>query len=474
MCKSWTWGLLFVVFVTLLKLCNMDVTFFWDSIDCLSHSAQLIYGSGMYYYAIDPLLDNGDPHVVPYYLALVWTLFGKTLTVTHCAFIPFVVGVVVQLVLLGRRLFGDEKGSVLFFVMGCTVVMCNTTLLSELLMLSVDVVVLFFGLMTVNAILRKSAWGMTIGFMGLIVSRRGMIIAATLMLVYAIGYVVENRRRLTVAGVVRMLLPTLPASMGVIFYLVMRLSLTGWFFTSDDNVWSGSAELVDFGRLVKNAVVYVWYQIDFGRVVVWGVLLYALFKVGIRQVVRGDLGLLITMFVALHVVFMAVVLPMTNSFGQRYFILHIVLLTFIACKVVMMLSKRQSAVVAMCVMIMGLLGGNAVVYPETVKINWTSTLKHLHFYTLREECFEYLKEQDIELSEVASGFSIYGNQDLIFVTERHEVIASEPSMARYYLYSNICNESDAFIEQLHRDWTSVRRFSRCGVFIDVMQRRGAE
>ena len=147
------------------------------------------------------------------------------------------------------------------------------------------------------------------------------------------------------------------------------------------------------------------------------------------------------------------------------------LFSFIVCRLVSVVYIGRVREMFFGVMLLCLLGGNFTLYPETIKTNWECTLKHLTFHALREECFEYLEEEGISLESVSSGFSVSGRQDLIFINDSRVVISSDKNESDYYLYSNVCNESDEMIYILREEYERVKRFDNMGVFIELLKKR---
>lgn len=462
---------IYVAMAFLLKLYNCDVPIFWDSIDCLSRTAHLIYDNDMRYYVIDPKFDNGDPHILPYYLAFVWSVFGKSLLVSHLAFMPFAIGSFIQMANLSKRVLGEDKCGLMAFVLGCAVMFCDTSFLSQMMLVSVDVCVVFFSLYTINKILAGSRVGLIFGFMGLIVTRRGMLIAASLMVVYFLGLLLRDKKRFLSKEFISYLLPLVPTCLAVLVYVGMRMYYTGWIFTSEENVWAGTGEAVGIVGIIKNCVVYVWQNMDFGRIVLWGVFFVCIYRVGLKRLFEKDLWYVVMMYIVLHLVFVSVTIPLSNSFGERYFIVHFVLFSFIVCRLVSVVYIGRVREMLFGVMLLCLLGGNFTLYPETIKTNWECTLKHLTFHALREDCFEYLEEEGIPLESVSSGFSVSGRQDLIFINDSRVVISSDKNESDYYLYSNVCNESDEMIYILREEYERVKRFDNMGVFIELLKKR---
>ena len=71
-------GWFFLLIIFIFKVSCFDITFFWDSINCLSRVAHHIYDNGLSYFCYEEKYDNGDPHILPFYIsnALNYCIIG--------------------------------------------------------------------------------------------------------------------------------------------------------------------------------------------------------------------------------------------------------------------------------------------------------------------------------------------------------------------------------------------------------------
>ncbi|MEK7253678.1 MAG: hypothetical protein AAB316_02970, partial [Bacteroidota bacterium] len=83
--------------------------FFWDTIQLASKHAHFFYDTDFQSLILPENIDSGHPPAFGMYLALVWKIFGKTLTVSHFAMLPFLWGIVFFILKIGERLGGKEN-----------------------------------------------------------------------------------------------------------------------------------------------------------------------------------------------------------------------------------------------------------------------------------------------------------------------------------------------------------------------------
>ncbi|MEO6760159.1 MAG: hypothetical protein ABIO24_11950, partial [Saprospiraceae bacterium] len=153
-----------------------NTPFFWDTVQLGSKHAHFFYENGLHWAALPPAIDSGHPPVFGFYLAILWSIFGKTLPVSHWAMLPFLLGIVALLLRLGRR-FGKEKW--VFWLL--PLVLLDPVLAGQMTLISPDVVLVFFFLLAMDSLLGKKPWLFTLAILGLCaVSMRGMMTAGTL------------------------------------------------------------------------------------------------------------------------------------------------------------------------------------------------------------------------------------------------------------------------------------------------------
>jgi hypothetical protein len=464
-----------IIFIILFKFLFSNITFFWDAIACLSRPANFFYDNNLNTLIYSGMYDNGDPHLIPYLLASLWTFFGKSLLVTHVVFLPIVVGAVYQILKLCKNIFYHTKteNNFFIFIIGSLIILADPTVFTQIILLGIDLWVIFFGIYVINCILTNQKISLSLAFIGLcLTNRRGMIIAATLMIAYVIKIFLIDKRKLSFSEFSTTIIPTLPACFIVIFYIAFRFYYHGWVFSSPASVWSETSSLVNFHEFIRNCAVFVWRNIDFGRIFMWIVIFTIIIKSGFKKLFTKETNFLWICYFLLQIAFLCVTLPLTNPFGARYFTIQFILLGAIVTKLLFELFNKKQARVISVGLILALITGNLWLYPEKISQNWDCSLKHLPFYSLREECFTYMEAKNISYKQTAAGFCLYGDQRLIDLNEGNRIIQSEISEETdFFLYSNISNLTDDLIDELNSPlWCNIKSFEKNGIFIHLLKK----
>lgn len=465
----WRLDWLLVIVVALLKFAYFDATFFSDAIACLARPALLIYDNGMDYFVYERLYDNGDPHVLPWILAWTWRLFGLSMPVAHALFALFAVCGAWQLLRLCRLVLADMPRGFDTFV-ASAVVFADTSFLAKMMGLSADAVLVTFGLLAINSLLSKNRLWLTIALVGLLVTRRGMLVSATVMTCCLIFHLVENKGSVSLPGLWRnVVLPCLPACLLVGVYVIVRIELRGWFFTNDYSVWAGTGDVVGPLGLLRNAIVWLRWNWDYGRFAVWGAAI-VMALIGAKRL-RSDaiLRKLGCVYLSLVIVFALVTIPLANPFGPRYFILQFLVLALIAIRAMMLLLTGAVLRSSLLAVLAILISGSHWVYPEKLSQAWDCTLKLHDFFELRANCLNGIDSRGIDFSRVASGFGIYGDQRMIDLSQSR-TIGCDAEACDYYIYSNVTNESDETIDYLKDNFVVLQEYRSAGVFVTLLKR----
>jgi len=117
--------------------------------------------------------------------------------------------------------------------------------------------------------------------------------------------------------------------------------------------------------------------------------------------------------------------------------------------------------------------GNFWIYPEKRTNYWDGTMAHSSFYEIRNQSFAYLEKNNINLNDVSSGFCLYDNQRFIDLKQSNRVISRDVNKnTTYFMYSNISNLSDDFIDELNdqKQWKNIQEFRKGFVFIKLLKK----
>lgn len=148
-----------------------------------------------------------------------------------------------------------------------------------------------------------------------------------------------------------------------------------------------------------------------------------------------------------------VTIPITNPFGDRYFIILYILLTLITSQLLVQVYKTKKFQVIFIGMILILFSGNFWIYSEKKSKSWDSVLCHLPYYTLREEMITYLENQNININDVSASFPMNATfSDTEINDDKRQFSPVNWDNSPYILYSNLYNWKDEYINTLHTQW----------------------
>ncbi len=438
------------------------------------------------------------------YLALVWKIFGKTLTVSHFAMLPFLWGIVFFIFKIGERLGGKENAHWLPLL--C---FADPVLASQSILVSPDVVVVCFFLAAVWAILKnlppasqekreknffsknfslsKNLFDLrlALAIVGLgLISMRGMMLAAGLFLFSLFSSIEKYSWRL----ILQKILPFVPGGLLAAGYLFLHWQKTGWVGYHAGSPWSPSFERVDLQGFVKNVAVLGWRMVDFGRVFVWaGILACCLFWAKgwqaqpfrkfetFGKVISGSGNLsesfklserwATTLAFLLATVFLAIVptqLFYKGLLAHRYLLPVFLVLTFLFFHLAVQ-SKFKKPLILLA--FLSLATGNFWVYPKNIATGWDSTLAHLPWYDLRQEMLDFLDESKIDLAQVGTAFPSVGDQKFVDLSNRKNGFEEKDLQRQCFIfYANVMNDfTDAEIDELEINWQEIKRLERGGV-----------
>lgn len=439
--------------------------FFWDTIQLASKHAHFFYNNGLRWAPLPPDIDSGHPPAFGWLLALCWTVFGKTLPTGHWMMLPFLLGIVVILERLGRRLGGHEWGLWLL-----PLVLLDPVTAGQSALVSPDIALLFFFLLALNGLLAGSRLPVMLGILGLCtISMRGMMTAGALFAWTAADSLLSPLP----AGRHRLLL-FIPGFAVAAGFLAWHRIQTGWIGFHPDSPWAGAFQRVGWAGFAKNCLVLAWRWLDFGRVVEWAGLLVILYPrlrswTEVRsRAVGGKWASLASLWLILTILLSVSALLYHNLSAHRYFLpayvaLHLFVFQQIARSGWPVWRKK----LLFSVVVAGLATGNLWIYPRGISMDWDATLAHRPYHGLRADMVEYVKKEGIGFATVGSAFPNLGSGEQISLDGDDRRFAEKDfRQNRYMLASNVFNDfSAAELDELERDWILLKRNEANGVWL---------
>jgi hypothetical protein len=444
------WG--FIVWATWV-VCNHF--FFWDTVQLGSQHAYFFFENGFSNFLLPNEMDSGHPPIFGFYLALTWKIFGKSLVVSHLAMLPFLLGIVWQSFKLGEKLLGEWQA--VFFPL---ILICNPIMASQGVLVSPDVVLVFFFFMGLNNILARTnslCYGLTTAILGLaIISMRGMMVCTVLFFfdLYQNFPKVVNFRKI--------ISPYILGGAAAFSFLLYHYIKKGWIGYHASSEWAEAFQVVDFQGFIKNMAVLGWRLLDFGHIFSTLAILISAFLLRGYQTFNNTKTLGILLGISIFIL-TPTLLIYKGLLAHRYLLPIYIIFDFLALKLISDLKTGKMQTLLFFTVFMGLISGNFWVYPQPISTGWDSTLAHLPYYRLRNKMAQYIDNQGIKYSAIGTAFPNLRPSKLIDLaknTEGGNFSALDFEKNQYIFYSNVMNDfNKTELDILAKYWQVVKEIS---------------
>ena len=449
-----------LILFLVLKFFTLENCFFWDNTAGYSMPASYLLENGFLSF-VYPAQYVAEPPLAHLYLALLWSLFGKSLWVAHLSITVFSLGVIWQVYRLCERL--ETKYTPYIFLL----VLLEPALSTQMILISPDVITCFFALLSVNLLLEnKRSWlALSVLCLGL-VSIRGFVVCSGLGLAYLVILIAIDKKSFKEA-----FLYVFPSFVPVLLVLgawfLYRKWDTGYFMYQPGFEYQEHRELASLSYMIRNIASLAIRMFDSGRIIVWILLFVAVLKIGIKNffsfIVRSPLSII---YLSVLLTMSLVTIPMTNPFGDRYFIVLYILLALVTARLLSEAYGGTKIRVIFIGMILVLVSGNFWVYSEKMSKAWDSVLCHFSYYPLRQEMITYLDEQGISVNDVSASFPLDSSFSDTEANEDNRRFSSvDFDKSQYIIYSNIYNWDDEYIDALCMDWKLQKEFKYGLIYI---------
>jgi len=455
--------------VALLFAASVHNGFFWDTIQLGSLHANYYYTTNFRDILLPDPIDSGHIPAFGMYLALIWKIFGRSIVISHLAMLPFVFGIIWQLQKLVKRFINKE-----YYGLALLLILIDPTLLSQIILISPDVALVFFFLAALNSILdnRKVPLVVAIAFLFL-TSMRGMMVSLCLLIIDIFRNIkFEGSLRAFLLKLLKRGLLYLPAFFIFLSFSYYHIRLKGWIGFHDDSPWAEFFSRVGFTGFLRNIGILGWRLLDFGRIGIWIVFIILITKFRAKVLDSKDTRLLIIFFLIFSVLLPANMIWAKNLLGHRYLI-PIYLLFSLLCANILFNNQMHHLLrkTLISLWIIMLATGNLWVYPDKIAQGWDSTLAHLPYYKIRSQAIQYLNEQDVNFQNVQSFFPNTATIDAIDLNNDQRFFTDFNNCCEYVIYSNVFNINDDDYEKVKTDYILVKEFKRGSLHMDICRRK---
>ena len=465
--------IIFCLIITcVIAFIGLNTGVFWDNITFISQMGNALYENGIFSWNSIPVEhDPGHPPFVATIMALSWHIFDKSLLVSHVILWPFIFGIIWQLLNLCSYFILDVK--LRYFTIIFIVV--DTTFLSHIAFIDIEVPLLFFTLLCITNILERKRVLKCISLTLLsMVSLRGMMLCAGLFIVdFLIGYYriynlkgVRKFRNEVYCDILIYIIAAIPS----MIYIAWRLFDKGWLIANPMHMWGDSTSFTSVSEFINNVfwnfVVIGHRYLDFGRIIP---ILFTIFTIIFKKEILADSKvrtLLIISFFSVSIVCI-VSLIIKNNIDHRYFIISFIginLLSFVLA------SSYKHHLLIRIVLFVSLLSGSFYVYPDRIAEQWDSTMAHYPYWELRSQALEYMESHHISIGQTATFFPNHSIDEVELNTDKREFQFFD-SNNDYILFSNILVIDDDDYNHVMNDYVVLKLFEKRGIRVEIRKRR---
>jgi hypothetical protein len=454
-----------LLFVIMSLVCTISTYFvseniyFWDTVQLGSKHAHFFYELNFESFLLTDDIDSGHIPVFGAYIACCWKLFGKSLVVSHFAMLPFLIGIVYEAIVLMKKIISPS-----FIVLGVILFLLDPTLLAQSILISPDVVLVYFFLLGLNGILAQKKFWIAISVIGLLlISMRGAMVVSALFL-FEITLLKPAGFKNFISALIKNSVPYVPGIFLFLMYHAYHYLYKDWIFYHENSPWAPAFEKAAFVEVIRNIVLLGWRIVDFGRIFVWATLFMIVYKnfkeIRFNKIFQLLIKLLFFSFFFLSYSFVAY----KGLSGGRY-LLPIYLIGSISVIYlidILAMSKKKYFLL----LSFGLLTGHFWTYPASISQSWDCSLAHLPYNSLLRDMRSYLSTNDIEIDEVSTGFPNLAQERYLYLNDSKLAFKSLDSInPEYILQSNVYNDlkSPEVKALLQRYYTPMQTISKYGV-----------
>ena len=464
--KRWLQLLPFFAFFIILFAFTCRLPFFWDK-DILFSKIAFWLLDHNFALVLPNDLDTGYPSALGYLLALTWKLTGKSLFSAHLLMLPFTLGMVWQTRNLLDHFLGGRS-----IVPAMVLLFADTTFLSQTVVFSTDLVMLFFILLALNSIILGKRNLLAVALMGLLFSHfRGLLIAATLGL-----FDIYQSNGLKKLRLWRITLPYLPALILFGTWMLFHYYHTGWILFHPTSPWAGCYERVYGAGVARNIVILLWRMVDYGRLFVWIIPVLAFFMYDRKKLLADrSIQLLLLLLTATLLFTIPIMLFYKILNGHRYLIPFYYFLSLLSAYLLFINPGFPGTrKILTTVVIAGLISGSFWVYPGKIANGWDATLAHLPYHHLRKEMIGYIEDHKIPFDKIGTGIPNTAALKYIAVNDDERIFPlADLQRQPYIFYSNIFNMfTDAEIDELKNHWVVEKEYRCLQVYVILYRKEG--
>lgn len=428
--------ILLILFYALLTYTSQYHVFFGDMVQFGSRHSHFFFENNFSSVWLPNSLDSGHPPIFGMYIAFCWKIFGKSLVVSHWAMFPFLVLIAFAIPKLITKFIGYAN---LIFI--CLLFFFEPTLTAQASLTSPDIVLVSFFLWALVFYKEEKYFWLSLMLIPMsFVSLRGMMVLFAFFIA-----IIIHQKKINLKTIL-----TFAPAVAICFYWLFRhYQLFGWIGFHSDSPWASSFQTVGIKQIFYNLFLMIWRWVDFGRIAFWSIA-FVLFIYQLRnnKKLSEEQRFPIILLISLSLVFTANTIFADGLIGHRYYMpIYLIGLLVTLQLIEFNLNKRKTGI--QVVIFIAFMFGAKFVYPSKTAMGWDATLAHRPYYKLRDDALVFLKEKNIPLNKVGTGFPNLDSREFLELngdTSSFQSYASKD--LKYILWSNVFNYPDALQDSL--------------------------
>ena len=446
------------IFYLVLVWIHRTDPFFWDTIQFAGKHGLWYYEKGLSAGFLPADLNSGHPPTFGIYQSLLWKMFGKNLTVSHFSLLPFLLLNLYYSLRLGHLILGQRYWLFLLAFMLCPFYLGHSVLVSP------DLILVTGFLMTLYGILKKHRTTIFLGGLLLaLISIRGQMMLGVLM----VYYLLLNFDKVSFAKNIKATLSQFGFGLALTIFFHLAQSLSTDWEGLEASPWAASFEYVSFKGWIRQLGIFGWRLVDYGMLISTAIVL-----LGISKLWKDKYRLLL-LAILIGLALVLVLTPRAGLMNHRYFLPLIIIILLMAAQVVGEYWSTWKGKAMAILIIVALLLGNRLIYPDAVAQGWDSTAAHWPTYKLENKMYTYILDQGLKPEDIGTAFPYRSARS--FSTLGEEVGGYrqfDTTRDAYILYGNIMNEfSDEDLRRLEQDYERVKGLERSGLHLGLYKRK---
>lgn len=442
-----------LIFILVILFCA-DIPFFWDG-PFFSEIAVNFYNNGVQKLISFDIPDTGGFPLYSVYLSFIWMMFGKTLIVSHLSMLPFILGTIYLYFNLAKRFLNPQLIPVAMLLL-----LCEPSFMTQSILMGYDLLMIFFFLLSLNALLSNKRLLYSIALLFLCLSSmRGIMLGISLFFID-----LSFSRKLSLP----MLKNYALAFTSILCWAFYHYKITGWFFFSPLRENTHEA-ILSFKMMLKQIGYITWKIIDFGRVTLW-IFLFITAIFFYRKVRTEELNILFKILFIPLLILILLMVPFSNPIGQKYFIVIFLLLNIAVCYIFQTIKNNKLTIIMSAIFLISLVTGNFWIYPEKFGNGWDASLKVLPYFELKEKMDAYINDNGIPPEKIGTEFPLIADKKYTHLSDQSfhytDVWSGPINNHAYFLHSNVTNTGiSKQVEDVKRNWQLLKQFERGQVSI---------